>query len=145
MTDDVYSEPAWLVRQRLKEERTEGPFRELVARFLGVGRYTPGGRKFVPEHLPVFERLDKALTALREFRRARNQRFGGPDEEIGLAVAVVADELAAQIAAKASPEHDHATVAWVLAGLRCPRRPFCTGCPACFTVTSPLRDCEAAR
>lgn len=134
------ADPDWLVKKHREEERTEAPFRELVVSFLGVSRYT--GTTFVPKRLPIFERLDKALQALREFRRARNQGFGGPDEEVGLAVAVVADELAAQIAAKAGPEYDHATVAWVLAGLRCPRQPFCTGCPACFTVTSPLRDCE---
>lgn len=135
-------DPEWLVKQCREEERTEVPFRELVVPFLGVSRYT--GTTFLPKRLPIFERLDKALTALREFRRARNQGFGGPDEEIGLAVAVVADELAVQIAASAGPEHDHTTVAWVLAGLRCPRRPFCGGCRACFTVTSPLRDCEVA-
>ena len=141
MTASGHEEPAWLVKQRQEEERTERPFKELAMPFLGVGRFT-GTTKFMPQRVTVFERVDSALRALREFRRARNQNFAGPDEEVGLAIAVTADELAAQIAAKAGPEQDHTTIAWVLAGLRCPRRPFCTGCPGCFTVTSPLRDCE---
>lgn len=35
-----------------------------------------------------------------------------------------------------------AVIAWVAAGLRCPWQPFCTGCVACQTVTSPLRPSE---
>ncbi len=30
-------------------------------------------------------------------------------------------------------------VTWVLAGMRCPKRPFCTGCQGCFTITAPNR------
>jgi hypothetical protein len=137
----THEEPQWLVKQRAEQARTEGPWNELVVRFLGVHRHTGTPGRSRVKTVPVFDRLDKALRAMREFRAARSQGGGRDDEEISLAVGVVADELAGQIAAAATTGQDPATIAWVLAGLRCPRQPFCTGCPSCFTVTAPLRDC----
>jgi hypothetical protein len=63
----------------------------------------------------------------------------GYDEEAGLAVRVTADSLAGQIDAAATAKQDAYTIAWVVAGRRCRRQPFCVGCGACQTVTSPHR------
>jgi len=54
-------------------------------------------------------------------------------------VRVTADSLAALIDATATAKQDAYTIAWVVAGLRCRRQPFCAGCGACQTVTSPHR------
>jgi hypothetical protein len=93
--------------------------------------------------LPAFKRLQEALYAVRDWRYISNTRTGS-DEEIALAVRVVADTLANQIQAAAT-DQDQATIAWVVAGLRCPSQPFCTGCTSCQTVTSPLRPAAPVR
>ncbi len=56
-----------------------------------------------------------------------------------LCARVTADTLASQIEGAAGPDQDALTIRWVLAGLRCPARPFCTGCESCQTVTAPTR------
>jgi len=56
-----------------------------------------------------------------------------------LCARVTADTLASQIEAAADGEQDFYTIRWVVAGLRCPAKPFCTGCIACQTVTAPTR------
>lgn len=89
--------------------------------------------------VPAFKRLQKATLDLREFRRVFSQR-GGDYEELTLAVRLVADTFASEIGAAADENQDAATVAWVVAGLRCPMRPFCTGCQTCQTITSPNRE-----
>jgi hypothetical protein len=51
-----------------------------------------------------------------------------------------ADQFARDIESAAHEAgQDPATIAWVVAGLRCPDKPFCTGCRSCFTITAPLR------
>jgi hypothetical protein len=91
---------------------------------------------------PAFKRLQQALWDVREYRRISNTMNGG-GEEIIVAVRVVADTLANQVQAAAGADQDPATVAWVVAGLRCESSPFCTGCTSCQTVTSPLRPAAA--
>jgi hypothetical protein len=89
----------------------------------------------------TFMRLHHATSDVQEFRRLSNYRGGDYEEQV-LAVRLVADTLADQIQAAADGQ-DPATVAWVVAGLRCPSTPFCRGCASCQTVTSPLRPAEA--
>lgn len=121
-------EPRWLVERRARIERARGPFDELCA----VGMVN------VDHRAPVLDRVRRALGALREWRRANNQdeRY---DEEAALAVRTVAESMASEIHAAAGGGQDPATIAWVVAGLRCPRRPFCPGCAACFTIDAPHR------
>lgn len=121
-------ERRWAEIEQRRAKATE-PFKQLCAPFLGVAVDTP-----------VARRLRDAQWAHQEYRDAHGQdrNMGGYDLSLG--VRVVADQLARDIEdAAATAGQDPATIAWVLAGLRCPRRPFCTGCGACFTVTSPLR------
>lgn len=122
-------EPAWLTKQRARIERARGPF-EAIRDYMGLADWGRGA--------PVGRRLHDALAALREWRNANNQNHS-PSDDLMLSVRIVADQLASEIEGAAGPEHDRATVAWVLAGMRCPLRPFCTGCRACFTITSPHR------
>lgn len=124
-----------LDRQQRRRESTREPFERLCMPYLGLRRFLAHGGS----ELPVFRRLDKALTAYREFRHAHNQDLNMGDGELNLCVRVVADQFASDIAACAGAEQDAETIAWVLAGLRCPRRPFCQGCVACFTITTPMR------
>lgn len=132
MTETVSN--SW-ARVEQRREASRGPFEKLCINFLGLDRYgRTNGRE-----LPVFGRLRDALAALDEFRRAHNQDGLHAYEEVELSVRVVADELANQIQHATGPEHDPATIAWVLAGMRCPSQPFCTGCRSCFTITSPNR------
>lgn len=86
----------------------------------------------------VFRRVKEAVYDVRAWREASQTR-GGDYEVETLVIRVAADTFASQIEAAALPEHDRHTVAWVVAGLRCPARPFCSGCPSCFTATSPTR------
>lgn len=114
-------------RRPERKAQVEGPFNDL-APFLHLANY--GLRN------PVFLRLRDALATLREWRWASQTR-GGDYEEVILAVRVVSDALARQIEAGFPVQDD--TIRWVLAGLRCPAQPFCTGCTACQTITAPLR------
>lgn len=123
------AEPEWVTKQNARIERARGPF-DGIARYLRLAEWGTG--------VPVGRRLRAAFAALHEWRDANNQRRV-PSDDITLAVRIVADQLAAEIEGAAGPEHDRDTVAWVLAGMRCPLRPFCTGCRACFTITSPNR------
>lgn len=129
-------EPGWLRRQREDKERTENGF-QAIQQFLDLDEGQAWGRR--PPR--VLTRLRDALEALRAYRRAHNQNdFGGYEEK--LAVRIVADQFAVDIESAAGDraDLDLYTIAWVLAGIRCPRRPFCRGCPACFTITSPHRE-----
>lgn len=91
--------------------------------------------------VPAARALQEAWRAYHAWRDANNQRRE-PDEVLALAVRVVAETFASQIASAATDEQDAATVRWVLAGLRCPSSPFCVGCSACQTVTAPARPAE---
>ncbi len=116
-------------------ERARGPF-EAVQRFLrlAIPRWDSGRRPAA-----AYERVVKAVQAVQEWRSANNQQMQGNELE-RLAVLVCADQFATEIEDAAhSSGQDPATIAWVVAGLRCTSRPFCTGCRSCFTVTSPLR------
>ncbi len=115
-----------------RQAEAEGPFEELARPFLHLAGWGSGR---------VAKRLNSALWALRNFRDAHGQSRNIGDGEVMLSVRVVADELARQIqeAAGEAAGVDPATIAWVLAGMRCPDRPFCTGCRACFTITCPNR------
>lgn len=116
-------------REKRRTE-AEGPFKALCLSFLGLSGYASG---------PTAKRFEKALWALRRYRDAHGQSRDMGDGEVILAVRVVADELARQIQAKAGPEQDPATIAWVVAGMQCRAQPFCTGCTACATIMSPGR------
>jgi hypothetical protein len=131
------SDPDWVVKQRARIEKARGPF-EAIMPFLGLDiRF--GFRRGRADRL--YDKVEKAWSALREWRQANNQQERHEDE-VKLAIRVTAAELAAQLdeAAAGRPDLDAATIAWVLAGLRCPAAPFCEGCGACFTVTAPNRD-----
>lgn len=133
---DVASrEPSWVAEKRRRVERARGPF-EVVRPYLGIDRGSfmenrPGAA--------VALRVDRATDAVREWRYANDQR--NQDREIEtVAIRVAADQFARDIEdAAAAAGQDAATIAWVVAGLRCPCRPFCTGCDACFTITAPHR------
>lgn len=131
MTDKTPDRPRWVVEKEERIEKARGPF-EAILRFMHVdmGDWR-GGR------LPVYERLDKALSALRQWRYVNNQQ-DRTEDQISLAIRIVCDAMATQIT-EAGAGQDPATIAWVVAGLRCPRRPFCKGCPGCFTVDAPHR------
>jgi len=127
-------EPRWLVEQRKRIEKARGPF-EAIRRFLHVDRGDVWGRG----RLPVYEKLNTALAALREWRHANNQQ-DRTEDQVCLSIRVVCDAMATQIGeAGAGAGQDPATIAWVVAGLRCPSRPFCQGCESCFTVDAPHR------
>ena len=132
------SDPDWLVKQKAEIEKARGPFEELAQPRLGLelGSWDRRGRA-----RRLHDKVDRALSALREWRQANNQQER-PEEKVNLAIRTTAEELAAQLAesAGARPDLDPTTIAWVLAGLRCPAAPFCEGCNACFTVTAPNRD-----
>ncbi len=116
-------------------DRTEGPFRA-IQRFLEMDfAYGQGERRPT-----VLTRVKEAALALRAYRRARGQDMFG-DYEHALPVRICADQFGIDIADAAGERDDldPYTIRWVLAGLRCPWRPFCRGCPGCFTIDSPLR------
>ncbi|MBF9135154.1 hypothetical protein I0C86_40460 [Plantactinospora sp. S1510] len=125
--------PEWVTKQRERIERARVPFYQHCGNFLGLDWYSTARGA-----LPVYGRLEAALRALREWRDANNQRRDFQDE-VNLAVRVVAHEMARQITAAATADQDAATIAWVTAGLRCASRPFCTGCVSCQTIESPHR------
>lgn len=116
-------------------EKARGPF-EAIRRYMHVARFTGG--KWSTDELPVFRRLHDALNALSEWRMANQQRNEYQDE-IALSIRIVADSMASEIAAAAGADQDPQTIAWVVAGLRCPLRPFCRGCDACFAIDAPHR------
>ncbi len=106
-------------------------------------------RQFLHLHIPswdsrerpasVYRRVVDAVSAVREWRYANNQREQDHEME-RLAIRISADQFARDIEAAAHDAgQDPATIAWVAAGLRCPDKPFCTGCRSCFTITAPLR------
>jgi len=132
MTDTTADEPRWQTEQKKRIEQARGPF-EAILRFLHVDTGDVWGRG----RLPVYEKLDKALSALRQWRWANNQQ-DRIEDQVCLSIRVVCDAMATQIA-EAGAGQDPATIAWVVAGLRCPRRPFCHGCESCFTVDAPHR------
>ncbi len=87
----------------------------------------------------AFERVREGFRAVEQWRYATNQQVQTNELEM-LAVRLCADQFAREIEDAAHEAgQDQATIAWVLAGLRCPSRPFCVGCSACFTITAPHR------
>lgn len=128
------TDPDWLVKQNARIEQARGPFDKLVLGRLGLDtRYGTRTRR-------LYDKVKDALWALQEWRQANNQQERREDV-VNLAIRITAEELAAQLAESAGgrPDLDAATIAWVLAGLRCSATPFCEGCNACFTVTAPNR------
>lgn len=121
---------AFWAERDARRAAAQARFDRLCAGFLHLGK---------AGHNRIGARLEAALSALRGYRDAHNQDRNVGNGETILAARVVADELAAQIQESAGPGQDPATIAWVLAGLRCPNQPFCTGCQGCFTITSPHR------
>jgi hypothetical protein len=123
-----------MAERRQRQEKAEGPFKELVSPFLDLAGWSTGR---------TAKRLKNALWALHEYRSAHQKDENMGSGPLTLSVRVVADELANQIQEAASDPAEHgvdaATIAWVLAGMRCPSQPFCTGCTACFTITAPNR------
>jgi hypothetical protein len=117
-----------------RQAAAKQPFDTLVSGFLHLSGWGTGR---------TANRLKRALWALQEYRDAHQQSRNMGDGELILSVRVVADELAAQIQEAApTTSVDPATIAWVLAGMRCPSQPFCTGCQSCFTITAPLRPVD---
>jgi hypothetical protein len=123
----------WIAERRAGIEAAREPF-EAILPYLDLDEGDGWGRR---KGSRALHRLKEATKALHRWRSVNNQQMQGNEVE-KLAVRVVAAQMADDIA-EASTGQDPHTIAWVLAGLRCPRRPFCTGCNACFTVTSPLR------
>ena len=126
--DETYEER----RQRERIEEADARFGEF-RRYLG---------QMSNWHVPAFRKAVGASGAIREYRNAHNQlRDDYLEERVTMHVVrqVWADEIEA--AASGDPLMDKATVAVIVAGLRCPRRPYCTGCVACQTVTAPHRPC----
>lgn len=117
------------IAQRRARQDAAGPGFERWSRFLGLRAWG--------FDVEAFERVRRAIRDVTEYRRAHNQRGADYEDEI-FAVRVCADTFASQIEAAAG-DRDADTISWVVAGLRCPQAPFCTGCPACQTVTSPAR------
>jgi hypothetical protein len=118
----------WIAEKAERVERARGPFERLA-----LGRLDLTGR---PD---VLKSVRDALWALRDWRQVNNQQLR-LEEEAALAVRAVAESMASEIAAAAGDGQDPGTIAWVLAGLRCRRQPFCRGCDACFTVDAPHRS-----
>lgn len=120
-------------RQRI--EKARGPF-DAVMPFLHL--HIPGWSS--PRRpARAYQRLVDAFSAVREWRHANQQDMQGNEME-QLAARICADQFARDIEAAAHDAgQDPATIAWVVAGLRCPAKPFCTGCRRCFTITAPLR------
>jgi hypothetical protein len=121
-------------QHRKRIENARGPF-EQISPYLYLLRY---GGNYGTKSAPIAARVQAARRALDAWRNANNQRHN-PDDIENLIIRISADQFAADIQGAAGPEHDPSTIAWVLAGLRCPAQPFCTGCPSCFTVTAPAR------
>jgi hypothetical protein len=130
-------------RWREREERVEKARARLdrLPSWLTVDFGDVWGRR---KSAPVVTKLKEAFSALREWRHA-NQQSERLDDEVALAIRVVADAMATDIGEAAGPHQDPATIAWVMAGLRCPRRPFCRGCDSCFTIDAPHRADEQFR
>jgi hypothetical protein len=130
-------EPRWLVEQKARIEKAYGPFVALARGYLGldVGGYGTGS----PPN-PLYRKVERAWSALREWRHANNQQPRYQDEMI-LTIRITAETMAEQVASAAGgrADLDPDTIAWVLAGMRCTARPFCAGCDTCFTITSPGR------
>lgn len=89
-------------------------------------------------HTSVLNKLTEAFSALREWRWANNQSNRSEDE-VALAIRIVCDAMATEIRDAAGEREDPSTIAWVVAGLSCPRQPFCRGCESCFTIDAPHR------
>jgi len=133
----VTAETTWEQRQRERErERNEARRAATTEAFKPWLRYLSLGNYGLD--VPAFRRLKDALWARTEHRNVHGLGHQAGEVET-MAVRVVAETLANEVQASQQPEHDAATIAWVVAGLRCPRRPFCLGCSACFTITSPER------
>lgn len=94
--------------------------------------------------VPAFVTAVRASDAIREYRDAHGQQR---DDHLDIVVAVnaAARTWAREIQASAAgdPLMDPVTVATIVAGLLCPSRPYCTGCPSCQTVTAPHRPCTS--
>jgi hypothetical protein len=139
MTD--WEEPAWVTEQNKRIEAARPAF-EALPSWLTVNFGSVLGKRHPTS---VLTKLDNALRALREWRRANNQQQR-PDDEVALAIRIVCDAMATEITQSAGAREDPATIAWVTAGLRCPRQPFCTGCDSCFTIDAPHRhDADLTR
>ncbi len=133
--------PPHLLEHRLAEraariDKAQAAFQPWM-RYLSIERH---GRRS-----GVFQRVKQAMWDVQNFRQESNTDLDHFGEQATVATRVAADTLATQIDAAAGTDRrlDPYTVAWVTAGLRCPLTPFCQGCTACQTVTSPLRGARA--
>lgn len=124
----------WEERDKAIEE-ARGPF-EAIRKYLHITIPNWTSRE---RPATVYRRLVAATSAVRQWRYVNQQKEQTNELEI-LAIRICADQFARDIEDAAHQAgQDPATIAWVTAGLRCPSKPFCTGCRACFTITSPLR------
>ena len=126
------------VRERWAREKAEALAEfDRWHRFMGSTRV---GETFSSREAHVFARVRAAVRAVSQWRAVSNTRVGSHvDEESAVAVRVALDSMASEITAAATDRQDFDTINWVVAGLRCRRQPFCVGCSACQTVTSPHR------
>lgn len=117
------------------------PAFDVIRRFMGLRNYGID--------VPAFRRIEDAIRTARDFRRANTN--GGQlvsYEPLCLSVRIAADQFAIEIedhAHDAGSDLDLSTVRTIVAGLRCPARPYCKGCPSCQTITAPVRENTAAR
>lgn len=117
-------------------QKAQGPF-DAIRQFFHLEIPAAWGSSRRPAR--AYERVVKAFSAVRQWRYVNNQKMQTNELE-RLAVRICADQFAREIEDAAhGAGQDPATIAWVTAGLRCPARPFCTGCRHCFTITAPLR------
>jgi hypothetical protein len=125
-----------VIELRNDDERKAYPQFQQIMPLLGLAKSGYG--------CEAYRRAERARFALSGWRRAAGQRqdYG---EELALTVRVAAATFADQIEAAAPARMDDEAIRWVLAGLRCPAQPFCAGCTACQTVTSPHRPLESAQ
>lgn len=125
----------WIKEKEERIEKARDPF-EAIRQFLHLDIPAWDSRR---RPARAYERVVEAFRAVHGWRYANNQRM--QDNELErLAVRICADQFARDIQDAAhSAGQDPATIAWVVAGLRCPAQPFCTGCDACFTVSAPHR------
>lgn len=122
-----------------ERRRREAELADADARFTRSRRWL-GSLRDWGEGVPAFRKAREAQWDIRSQRRARN--VAGRDyEDLHIALNVARETWASEIeqACQGQPDLDPHTVAVIVAGLRCPARPYCTGCPSCQTITAPTR------
>lgn len=109
-------ERRWAEREE-RVERARGPFDQLCT--LGMMHVDIGGALTPRGRLPVYDRLDKTMLALTEWRFQHKQTLLLA-EQVALATWVVTDQLVADVTtAAAAGQWDPATTVWAMVRIRC--------------------------